>query len=193
MEDVKTHIKFTMINELSNMLVAENSGLDTNAALTLATDKINERYKISGNQILVKKFMCTADILPTLFDLCGINVYGNLYFGHSAFELDTSVLYSRAYDIFITDNMYFVSLNNIKYIRRDNPLINNDPALKYADIKYYDSEEHVNEVEVEAKKLLDKLSVCNRIFYNNYWTRKNINDNTKTNIQIFVEKLKGIN
>ena len=55
---------------------------------------------------MIKKFMCTADIVPTLFDLLGINVYGNLYFGHSAFDIQDSVLYSRAYDMFITDNMY---------------------------------------------------------------------------------------
>ena len=95
--------------------------------------------------------------------------------------------------MFITDNMYFVSLNNIKYIRKDNTLANNDPALKYADISSYDSEQHIIEVEIEAKKLLDKLSICNRIFYNDYWGRKNINDNTKTNAQIFVQKLKEIN
>ena len=193
MDEVKTHIQSTMVAEMTDKLMAENPGLDGNTALDMATDRINERYKISSSQIIVKKFMCTADIVPTLFDLAGINVYGNLYFGHSAFELDVSVLYSRAYDMFITDNMYFVSLNNIKYIRKDNPLLNNDPALKYADIKYYDSEEHINEVEIEAKKLLNKLSVCNRIFYNDYWARVNVNDNTKTNEQIFVEKLKEIN
>ena len=193
MDAIKTHIQSTMVAELATKLMAENPSIDSDTALTMATDRINERYKISDSQIIVKKFMCTADMVPTLFDLAGINIYGNLYFGHSAFEWDTSVLYSRAYDMFITDNMYFVSLNNIKYIRKDNPLLNNDPALKYADIKYYDSEEHLIEVEIEGKKLLDKLSVCNRIFYNDYWGRKNINDNTKTNAEIFVEKLKEIN
>ena len=155
------------------------------------------RYVISktsvGTQILVRKFMCTADIVPTLFDLCGINVYGNLYFGHSAFSKTVSVLYSRAYDMFITDSMYFVSLNNIKYIRKDNPALNNDPALKYADLSNYDSEDHINDVEVESKILLKKLSVCNRIFYNDYFARNNINDSSKTNAQIFVEKLQQIN
>jgi len=164
---------------------------------TSMAEHLDKRYIVKttsqGTQILVKKFMCTADIVPTLFDLCGINVYGNLYFGHSAFSEDTSVLYSRAYDMFITDNMYFVSLNNIKYIRKDNPLLNNDPALKYADISTYDSEEHINNVEIEAKILLEKLSICNRIFYNDYFGRNNINDKTKPNSQIFIEKLKEIN
>jgi len=193
LNDVKTHIQTTMLSELKTKLMTDNPTLDDLTATTLAQDMINERYKISANQIIIKKFMCTADIIPTLFDLCGINIYGNLYFGHSAFEWQQSVLYSRAYDMFITDNMYFVSLNNVKYIRNDNPELQNDPALKYADIKYYDREEHIADVEIEAKKLLDKLSVCNRIFYNDYFARININDSTKTNAQIFIDKLKEIN
>lgn len=190
---VKTYIQSNLVAELSNKLMLNDNTLDHASATALAQEQINERYIISGNQIIVKKFMCTADMVPTLFDLAGINVFGNLYFGHSAFDLTESVLYSRAYDMFITDNMYFVSLNNIKYIRKDNPVLNNDPALQYADIKAYDSEEHMIEVETEAKILLQKLSACNRIFYNDYWGRKNINDNTKTNAQIFVENLKAIN
>jgi len=120
-------------------------------------------------------------------------VYGNLYFGHSAFEIQESVMYSRAYDMFITDNMYFVSLNNIKYIRNDGASLVNDPANKYADLSTYDKEDHINNVEIEAKKLLKKLSVCNRIFYNDYFARTNITDNTTTNLQIFKEKLLSIN
>lgn len=195
--NIETYLTSTIIDELATQLIQENSGLDSATAFNMAKVQIENRYIINktsgGTQIVVKKFMCTADMLPTLFDLCGINVYGNLYFGHSAFELSTSVLYSRAYDMFITDSMYFVSLNNIKYIRKDNPIANNDPALKYADISDYDSEEHINQVEIEATKLLEKLSVCNRIFYNDYFGRKNINDSSKTNAQIFVEKLKAIN
>ena len=197
MDSVASYLNTTLVSELATSLMAEDSGLDSVSAYNMAKAQIENRYIINttseGTQILVKKFMCTADIVPTLFDLAGINIYGNLYFGHSAFELTTSVLYSRAYDMFITDSMYFVSLNNIKYIRKDNPVANNDPALKYADISTYDSEEHMSMVEVEAKILLDKLSICNRIFYNDYWGRKNINDSSKTNAQIFVEKLKEIN
>ncbi|MBQ8430619.1 MAG: sulfatase-like hydrolase/transferase [Clostridia bacterium] len=168
---------------------------------TNKSDKIGTRYEIndyvnskgeSVKQIQVKKFCCTADIVPTLFDLLGINYYSNLYFGHSIFADTVSVLYSRAYDIFITDSMYFVSLNNIKYIRADQPTTNKDPALKYADISSYDSEDHINEVEDEAKLMLKKLDSCNRIFYNDYFARKNINDKTKTNVEIFKDNLINI-
>lgn len=193
--NVETYLSTSIVEELSHQLMQE--GLDENEAREVAKQRIDNRYIVNknenGTQIVVKKFMCTADMLPTLFDLCGINVYGNLYFGHSAFDLTTSVLYSRAYDIFITDSMYFVSLNNIKYMRKDNPQANNSPALSYADILNYDSEQHIAEVEIEAKKLLEKLSACNRIFYNDYFGRKNINDNSKTNNQIFKEMLLAIN
>ena len=197
MDNIVNYLNTTIVDELAIELMAKDNTLDSQTATNMAKQQIGNRYVVNttsfGTQILVKKFMCTADMLPTLFDLCGINVYGNLYFGHSAFDLTTSVLYSRAYDMFITDSMYFVSLNNIKYIRKDNPVANNEPALKYADISNYDSEEHINQVEIEAVKLLEKLSACNRIFYNDYFGRKNINDNSKTNAQIFIEKLKEIN
>lgn len=195
-EQVVTHINNSLVEELKTQIMT-NLNIDENSAFDLANKQIQNRYNInstsSGTQILVKKFTCTADIVPTLFDLCGINVFGNLYFGHSAFDLTTSVLYSRAYDVFITDSMFFVSLNNIKYIRKDNPILNNDPALSYADLKYYDQEDHLNSVETEAKILLKKLSVCNRIFYNNYWARKNINTPSKLNSVILKEKLHSIN
>lgn len=194
---IETYLNSTIVDRLASQLMNNDNSLDVTQATETARNQINSRYKVNkndaGTQIIVKKFMCTADMLPTLFDLCGINVYGNLYFGHSAFDLASSVLYSRAYDMFITDNMYFVSLNNIKYIRKDNPDANNDPARDYADLLNYDSEEHIAEVEVEAKKLLEKLSICNRIFYNDYFGRKNINNNLKTNNQIFKEKLLEIN
>lgn len=159
-------------------------------------DSINKRYVVINDgenlSVRVKKFACTADIMPTLMDLLGINYWGNLYFGHSVFDDTVSVLYSRAYDVFITDNMYFVSLNNIKYIRKDQPTTNNDVALKYADISTYDSEDELNRVEQEGKLLLKKLDSCNRIFYNDYFGRTNKNTDKK-NVTIFNEKLIGIN
>jgi phosphoglycerol transferase MdoB-like AlkP superfamily enzyme len=54
---------------------------------------------------IVEKFVCTADIVPTLLDLLGINYYTNLYYGHSVFSDEQSVLYTRAYDNFIGDGI----------------------------------------------------------------------------------------
>lgn len=183
-------ISYPKMNELISFL-------QTNMA-----NKIGSRYLINSAQnskgetvvgVQVKKFACTADMLPTLMDLMGINFYSNMYFGHSIFDETVSVLYSRAYDMFITDSMYFVSLNNIKWIRKDQPILNNDPACKYADLTNYDSEDHITEVEQEAKILLKKLDSCNRIFYNNYFARKNVFDSTKTNAQIYASNMLSIN
>ena len=84
MDAVKNYISTTLINELTNELMIANPLLDSDTALSMATQQVNNRYIInttsSSTQILVKKFMCTADIVPTLFDLCVINMYGNLYF-----------------------------------------------------------------------------------------------------------------
>ena len=167
---------------------------------TNQNEKIGSKYIISSQTnskgeivkaIQVKKSTCTADIVPTLMDMLGINFYENLYFGHSIFDNTVSVLYSRAYDIFLTDSMYFVSLNNIKWIRENYQ--ENNPANSYADLINYDAEDHITSVEIEAKILLKKLDACNRIFYNNYFARKNINDSSITNSQLFINNLKTIN
>lgn len=197
MDGLKAYLETTLLDEFKADVRERYPDMLEEDALSRAREMLDSRYVInfSGDrkQILCKKFTCTADVLPTLFDLCGINVYGNLYFGHSAFSKDVSVLYSRAYDVFITDNIYFVSLNNIKYMRKDGVDAKTSFVNNYADLYGYDSEDYLVQVENEAKILLEKLSVCNRIFYNDYFARKNVNDNTKTNAQIFIEKLKEIN
>ena len=193
---------YTNLFRVPCMIYYPNMSEVLNFLNTNQADKLGSRYVINVTQddegntqvgVQVKKFACTADIMPTLMDLMGINYFGNMYYGHSIFDDTESVLYSRAYDMFITDSMYFVSLNKIKWIRDDQPIQNNDPACKYADLTNYDSEEHITQVENEAKILLKKVDTCNRIFYNDYFARKNINDNTKTNAQIFAEKLIYIN
>ncbi len=194
---VENYLNSTLLNEVKAQILSANTGITEIDAENLARTQIGNRYVVTTNgankQIMIKKFMCTADIVPTLFDLLGVNVYGNLYFGHSAFEEQESVMYSRAYDMFITDSMYFVSLNNVKYIRKDGAALANDPANKYADLSTYDREDHIANVEIEAQKLLKKLSACNRIFYNDYFSRSNINDTGKTNAEIYKEKLIVIN
>ena len=60
------------------------------------------------------------------------------------------MIYSRAYNVFITDKLYFSSLNNIKYRHPD------------ADDAYLES------IKQKATMLLDKTSHVNRIFYYNF-------------------------
>jgi len=95
--------------------------------------------------------------------------------------------------MFITDSMYFVSLNNIKWIRKDQPIQRQDPACSYADLTSYDSDDHISQVEEEAKILLKKLDSCNRIFYNDYFNRKNIFNKEIKNVEIFKNKMIEIN
>lgn len=98
----------------------------------------------------IDKFTCTADILPTLYDLLGIRTYANLLYGRSVFDTQESILYSRAYDIFLTDKVYFTSLNKIRFRMPD------------AD------EAYMRQVENTALHLLEKISHTNRIFYYDY-------------------------
>lgn len=144
--------------------------------------------------IQVKKFTCTADILPTLLDLLGINYYTNFYYGHSVFNDTTSVLYSRAYNMFITDSVYFSSLKKIKWQREVGETKENTLASKYADLSgYTDKQAYMQYVEAEAKIILEKLDACNRAFYNDFFELKSVSNPEKTNAEVYKDKLKAIN
>lgn len=99
----------------------------------------------------IDKFTCTADILPSLYDLLGIKTYSSLLYGTSVFDERESVLYSRAYDIFLTDKVYFSSLNKIRYQSAE------------ADAEY------MKTVEKTSLTLMEKVSHTNRIFYYDYF------------------------
>ena len=118
------------------------------------------------NRRIINKFTCTADILPTLYDLLGIKTFSNLLYGHSVFEDTESVLYSRAYDVFVTDKVYFSSLNKIRYKAQD------------AD------EAYMERTEKEAVLLMQKVSHTNRIFYYDYLSGEKESE--------YYEKLKSI-
>lgn len=115
---------------------------------------ITELYRVPlmvhiGNQThqeKIDKFTCTADILPTILSLLGIRYYSNLYYGHSVFDSEESLLYSRAYDVFMTDKMYFTSLDSIVYAAPD------------ADSAYQ------SDIKQRAVALMEKTSYVDRIF-----------------------------
>lgn len=117
---------------------------------------------------IVNKFTTTHDIVPTILDLFGINHYSNMYFGNSIFSEDESVLYSKAFDIFIADGMYYRNINNILYKRDD---------ISQADI---------DEAEAKSLELLKKIYYTNNIFEKNYF--KSTANNTK-----YIEKINSIN
>lgn len=129
-----------------------------------SADNYTELYRVpvmirvGGNALgnpVINKFTCVADILPTILDLLGIVGFSNLMYGVSAFSPQSSVLYSRAYDKFITDKLYFNSINHIVY--------------KADDV----TDEYIKEVEQKALVLLDKISHTNRLFACDFFkTRK---------------------
>ncbi len=129
--------------------------------LNTQTDKnVTDLYRVplmikigAGEESTVKidKFTCTADILPTILSLLGIRYFENLYYGHSVFSEEESVLYSRAYDVFMTDKIYFSTLKNIKYVSPE------------VDENYY------KDIENRSLFLLEKISFVNRIFASDFF------------------------
>lgn len=105
--------------------------------------------------------------MPTIYDVLGIKTYSDLLYGHSVFDETESVLYSRAYDIFMTDKMYFSSIHKIRFQTED------------AD------ETYKKRVEEEALDLLEKVSAVNKIYYYDYLS----GENAKT----YYQKLKTLN
>lgn len=99
----------------------------------------------------ITKFTTVYDIVPTVLDLFGYKYYTNLYYGNSVFSDEASILYSRAYDIFLTDKIYFSSLNRILY--------KNESV----------DDAYIDEMEIKALEILEKLEYINNIFYQDYF------------------------
>lgn len=129
--------------------------------IKIGNQTVDESYRV------INKFTCVADIYPTILDLLGITGFSNLMYGVSAFNEQESILYSRAYGRFMTDKIYFNSLNNIIYLSAD------------AD------ESYVDEIEKRADELLKKISHVNRIFASDFFKGDRAND--------FYERLKREN
>ncbi|MDE7406717.1 MAG: sulfatase-like hydrolase/transferase [Clostridiales bacterium] len=137
-------------------------GISNYAKNIYFTDQVNytELYRVPvmikvGNRDLgnpiINKFTCTSDIYPTILDLLGVTTFSNLTYGVSAFSENESILYSRAYDKFLTDKIYFNTLSSIIYQAPD------------VDADY------LAEIEQRATVLLDKISHLNRIFAADYF------------------------
>ncbi len=115
--------------------------------------KIPFMIRVGDSQVrkVVNKFTCTSDIVPTILDLLGIKYYDNIFYGNSAFSDTESLLYSRAYNIFMTDKVLFSTLNNITY---------KSPEVDSA---------YMDEIEQRALSLLDKVAHINRLFVCNFF------------------------
>ena len=117
---------------------------------------------------IIDKFTCTSDIAPTLLDLAGINYYSNMYYGHSVFDEKESVMYSRAYGIFVGEGIVGRSMNSILY---------KAPTVDKEYVKYFND---------EAKNVVEKIRYCDQIFYLDYFA-------DSEHYNRFVEKMKEIN
>lgn len=100
---------------------------------------------------VINKFTTTYDIVPTVLDLFGINYYTNLYYGNPIFSDNESVLYTKAFDVFITDKLLFSNINNLLY--------------KSNDV----TSEYIVNTENKCKDLLKKIYYTNHIFYYDYF------------------------
>ncbi len=131
--DVKN---YTELYRVPVMIKVGNNNMGGSTGSPVKPDGISRAY-------FVEKFTCVSDILPTILDLLGIKTFKNILYGVSAFDDDYSVLYSRAYDKFLTDKAYFNSLSHVIYKAPDTDM----------DI-----------IEEKCLTLLDKISHVNRIF-----------------------------
>ncbi len=105
----------------------------------------------SRKSTTVSKFTTTSDVVPTLLDILGIEGWKNLYLGTSMLGVDAeSIIYSRAYNVFLDDNYFAYSLS---------------------DIRFGDYEkESIAEFEKKAIDHLQRLQVINKIFQSDYFS-----------------------
>lgn len=114
---------------------------------------------------VIDKFTTTYDITPTILDLFGINYYSNLYYGNSIFNAEESILYSKAYNIFIANGLLYSNINNILY--KDKNI----------------STDYIKEIENKSLKLLKKIYYINHIYEYNFFKNPNNYENYLTKVQ----------
>ena len=115
-------------------------------------EKLKEAYTENEGTSEISKFTTTSDMIPTIFDLFGITGYKNLYYGSSMFIDDVeSVIFSRAYGIFITDKLICYSANDLIFTSDD--------------YKESDLDDFIN----RAETLLQKQEYLDKIYHNDYF------------------------
>ena len=113
--------------------------------------KLKAAYVENEGTNVISKFTTTSDLIPTIFDIFGIKGYKNLYFGNSMFTDVETVIFSRAYGIFVTDKLICYSANDIIY--------------KASDYTQEDYESFLERSEI----LLEKMEYMDKIYYNDYF------------------------
>lgn len=116
--------------------------------------KLTAARKANGEGNTITKFTTTSDVVPSLLDLLGIPAWDNLYLGSTIFNSGReSIIYSRAYNIFINNKYMGYSLKNLKYEAPD--------TTRGAKADF----------EANALTHLKKLDIINKIFYSNYFSK----------------------
>lgn len=114
--------------------------------------KLTEKYVSENGTNKIEKFTTTSDIVPTVLDIFGLDGWKNLYFGSTIFnEKPESIVFSRNYGIFISDNFVGYSLNSLKYKSKD---FNKKEKKDY---------------EKRALVHLEKLEYIDKIYYSDYF------------------------
>lgn len=114
--------------------------------------KLKAAYEENEGTNVISKFTTTSDMLPTIFDMFGIKGYKNLYFGTSMFvDGIESIIFSRAYGIFVTDKLICYSVKNLLYTSEGF------------------TDEDLADFEARAKIHLEKLEYLDKVYYNDYF------------------------
>lgn len=157
----------TYYNELSSN-IKDIHGFDTERYYT---DLFNVPLMIYDENIepqVIDKFCCTADMVPTVLDLLGIRYFSNLYYGHSVYDPEESVLYSRAYGIIVDDGIVGRSINQLQY---QAPTVTEKDLIDFRD---------------RAKQLVKKIRYTDQIFRQDYFGKKK-------NLNTYLERFRKLN
>lgn len=115
-------------------------------------NELKTAYEQDHGTNIISKFTCEQDVLPTIFDIFGIEGYKNLYFGTSIFVPNVEgIIYSRSYRIFVTDKVVCYSANNLLWTCEG--------------FTNADKEDFIN----RATTHLNKLEMIDKIYNTNYF------------------------
>ena len=114
--------------------------------------KLLNKIDNNGQERVISKFTTTSDLIPTILDLFGIKGWKNLYLGTSIFIEDVeSIIYSRAYGIFVTDKLICYSIKELLYSSKN--------------FTKEDKKDFINRATVHLKK----LQILDKIYYGDYF------------------------
>lgn len=113
--------------------------------------KLTEAVTKNGGSLSIEKFTTTSDIIPTVLDMLGIPAWKNLYYGGTVFGDRESIVFSRAYNLFLNDRFIGASLADIKY---------RSPEATDEDFQVF-SQKAVDQVE--------RIRLLDQVFYSDYF------------------------